>query len=283
TGRGRSSIASISRNAAVQEPTASASERIAAADVTFLFTSWRQPKTKSKRNDSSQGIIRRSRLSSRICSAGPKALRTSAGSRPSAIPSVIWVASSSSISRLTRSPRNRLMARDQNDMSHRPQDSVYRRSHSLPSGLLSGKLPGTLRSQPINAQPLPLVFRNPLGAQPTRFLHSVQGRVKRTFIGPQYVAGTLFDRGHDGIAMESWLAGQDLENQQIKRALEGVGSRHIETSQYRDVRVAKKIAHSRGALSAPEGSLLSCCRLPTDFSEEAKTKGRLSSRGGKPA
>ena len=124
------------------------------------------------------------------------------------------------------------MARDQNDMSHRPQDSVYRRSHTLPSGLLSGKVLATLRSQPIDAQPLPLVFRNPLGAQPTRFLHSVQSRVKRTFICPQYVAGTLFDRGHDGVAMESWLSGQNLENEQIKRALEGVDSTHVEMSQY---------------------------------------------------
>jgi hypothetical protein len=60
----------------------------------------------------------------------------------------------------------------------------------------------------------------------------VQRRVKRTFIGPQYLAGTLFDRGHDGVAMESRLPGQDLENKQIKRALEGVGSGHIKTSQY---------------------------------------------------
>jgi hypothetical protein len=60
----------------------------------------------------------------------------------------------------------------------------------------------------------------------------VQSRVKRAFICPQYLAGALFDRGHDRVAMESWLPGQDLENKQIKRALEGVGSRHIETSQY---------------------------------------------------
>src|SRR5690348_6927529 len=169
-------------------------------------------------------MIRRSRLSSRICSACPKAWRTSAGSRPSAIPSVTWVASSSSISRLTRSPRNRLRARDKSDISHRPQDSVYRRSHSLPAGFLSGKLLGAFRSESIDTQPLPLVSRDPLGAQPARFLHPVKRGIKRTFVCPQYVTGALLDGGHDGVAMESRLPGQDLENKQIKRALEGVGS-----------------------------------------------------------
>ena len=49
TGSGRSSSASISRKADVQAPIARASDRIAAADVTFFFRSCRQPNTASAR------------------------------------------------------------------------------------------------------------------------------------------------------------------------------------------------------------------------------------------
>ncbi|HEV3200722.1 MAG TPA: hypothetical protein VGZ73_22625, partial [Bryobacteraceae bacterium] len=45
--------ASISRNADVQAPMARASDRIAEAEVAFLFMSCRQPKTASARSESS--------------------------------------------------------------------------------------------------------------------------------------------------------------------------------------------------------------------------------------
>jgi hypothetical protein len=57
-GIGRRRRASIRRNADVQAPMASASDRIAAADVTFLFLSCRQPKTASARSESSQVMNR---------------------------------------------------------------------------------------------------------------------------------------------------------------------------------------------------------------------------------
>src|SRR6266545_5866173 len=94
------------RKAEVQAPMASANDRIAAVEVTFRFINWRQPKMTSARWDSSQAMRRRSRLASRICRAEPKAWRTSAGSRPSRMPSARCEPSSSSISRSTRLPRN---------------------------------------------------------------------------------------------------------------------------------------------------------------------------------
>ena len=65
TGSGRSSSASISRKAEVHAPIARASERMAAAEVTFLFLSCRQPKMASARSESSHGDQAESRLSSR--------------------------------------------------------------------------------------------------------------------------------------------------------------------------------------------------------------------------
>src|SRR5215467_6592863 len=72
TGKGRRSIASINRNAEVHAPIARASDKIAAAEVTFLFMICRQPKTASARSESSHERRRISRLSSRSRTGEPK-------------------------------------------------------------------------------------------------------------------------------------------------------------------------------------------------------------------
>ncbi len=77
----------MSRNADVHAPIARASDRIAAAEVTLFFLSCRQPKMASARSESSHGMSRTSRLSSRCRSAEPNARRASAGSRPCSIAS----------------------------------------------------------------------------------------------------------------------------------------------------------------------------------------------------
>ena len=64
-GVGAAAVASMRRNADTQAPMPRPSDRIAAAEVTFLLSSWRQPKTASARRESSQGIRRTSRLCSR--------------------------------------------------------------------------------------------------------------------------------------------------------------------------------------------------------------------------
>jgi hypothetical protein len=46
-GKGRSSKASMRRNADVQEPIARASDKMAAAEATLFFLSWRQPQMAS--------------------------------------------------------------------------------------------------------------------------------------------------------------------------------------------------------------------------------------------
>jgi hypothetical protein len=110
------------RNAVVQAPIARASDRIAAAEVTFLFLICRQPKTASERRESSQGTIRISLLASRCRSGEPNAFLASLGSRPRSIASSICACSSSSISRFRRSPRKTFVIRDHNDISVHPQD-----------------------------------------------------------------------------------------------------------------------------------------------------------------
>src|SRR2546425_1199671 len=120
TGKGRSSRASMRRNAEVQAPIARANDRIAEAEVTLFFLSWRQPKMASARSESSHATTRMSWLSSRCRSAEPNALGASAGSRPCSIASWICDWNSSSISRLKGSPRTAFAMRDQRDMSKHP-------------------------------------------------------------------------------------------------------------------------------------------------------------------
>ncbi len=81
-GRGRSSRASIRRKADIHAPMPKPSDRIAAAEVTFLFASCRHPKTASARSESSQATSRTSRLRSACRIGEPKERRASAESRP---------------------------------------------------------------------------------------------------------------------------------------------------------------------------------------------------------
>src|SRR5579871_4212808 len=182
-GRGRKSKASTSRNAEVHEPIAKASERIAAAEVTRFFLSCCQPKTESARSESSHATTRISRLASRCLSGEPNARRASAGSRPCAAASSKCEASSSSMSRFTRSPRNEFASRVQSDISNRPQNAIHRRRHGSPTLLLRGKLLLARGRQFVDTSPASRVFGDPLGANPTGFLHAVQGGVKRTLLG----------------------------------------------------------------------------------------------------
>src|SRR5260370_2496627 len=193
----------MSRKADVHAPIASARDRMAAAEVTLFFLSWRHPKTASARSESSHGASRMSRLSSRSRSAEPNARRAPAGSRPCSIASSMCEESSSSISRLKRSPRNTLTKRDHNDISDRPQDSIYGRCHGLPARLFCGKLLLARRGQLIDACPPSALFGNPFGADPAGFLHAVQRGIERTFLGAQDFAGPVLDRRHDGVAVQA--------------------------------------------------------------------------------
>src|SRR5215471_14148200 len=234
TGKGRKSSASIRRKDAVQAPMARASDRTAAAEVTFFLRICRQPKTASARRESSHGMRRRSRLSSRRRSAEPSARRASAGSRSSSMASSTCDRSSSSISRLKRPPRRVLVMRDQSDMSDRPQHTVYGGGHLLPARFLAGELVAALGGESIDAQAASLVRGGPFGAEPSGFLHAVKRGIERTLVGAQDVAGAVFDGGHDGVAVDAGLAGQDLQHEEVERPLEGVTFGHIETSQYSD-------------------------------------------------
>src|ERR1017187_2811686 len=230
TGNGRKSRASIKRNADVQAPMPSPKDRIAAAEVIFRFISCRHPKTASARSESSHGSSRMSRLSSRRRNTEPKARRASAGSRPCSIASAMWDWSSSSISRLKPSPRTTFRMRDHNDISHRPQHPSYRGSDRLPARFFGAELFLASRRQLVNAGPPSCVSGDPLGANPAGFLHPVQRRIERTFLGAEHIAGPILDGGHNGIAVEFGAPRENLQNQQIERALERIGFWHTQTS-----------------------------------------------------
>ena len=68
-----------------KRPAAGASDRMAAAEVIFLFFSCLHPNTASVRSESSHGSNLMSRLSSRFRNGEPKALCASSGSRPSSM------------------------------------------------------------------------------------------------------------------------------------------------------------------------------------------------------
>src|SRR5260370_18963573 len=60
----------------------------------------------------------------------------------------------------------------------------------------------------------------------------MQGGIERAFLGAQHVAGCVLDRGHDGVAMQARPLREDLQNQQIERALQGIRFGHTQSSEY---------------------------------------------------
>src|SRR4029453_8544911 len=173
-----------------------------------------------------------SRLASRCRSGDPNAFRASAGSRPSAIASSMWDWSSSSISRMTRPSRRTLVQRDHHDMSHGPEHAIDGGGDRLPARLLAGQLFLARRGQFVHARPPSGVLRNPCCPNPPAFLHAVQRRVERAFLHPEHVAGRFLDRGHERVAVQSWAPREKLQDQEIERALEGVGLWHTQTYIY---------------------------------------------------
>src|SRR5262249_54041320 len=133
---------------------------------------------------------------------------------------------SSSISRLSRSPRSTLVKRDQSDISHRPQNMVHSRSHCLPACLFGGKLLPARRGQFIDSSAATALFGDPFGANPPGFFHPVKRWIEGTFLGAEYVAGYVLNGGHDGVAMRARPAGKDFQDQQVERPLERIGFRH---------------------------------------------------------
>src|SRR5258706_4203041 len=143
-----------------------------------------------------------------------------------------WACSSSSISRVRRSRRKRLTIRNSNDMSGGPQNAVDCGGHGLPAGFFGGELLLSGRGQFINAGAAAAVFHDPFGANPAGFLHAVERGIKRTFFGTEHVQGHVLNRGHNGVAVKARAAREDLQDQQVEGALEGIGFRHTQTSKY---------------------------------------------------
>src|SRR5205823_4282312 len=145
------------------------------------------------------------------CAEYPNARRASSGSRRFAMASAMCDCNSSSMSRLKRSPRKTFAMRDQSDMSDRPQNAIDCRSHRLPARLFGTQLFLARRCEFIDASPPPALFLDPFGVNPAGFLHAMQSRVKRAFLGTEHFAGHRLDGGHDGVPMEARAAGKDLQ------------------------------------------------------------------------
>src|SRR5215469_2742260 len=219
-GSGRQSKASIRRNAATLEPMPRARESTAAADATLLRQSCRQPNFVSETSDSSHPEARIEWLASRACSVEPNARRASLGSRPEATASSMCDCNSSSISRFKRSPRTAFEIRDHKDMSCLPENPVDCQADGQPARLFGAELFLAGGGQFVDACAATRVLLDPLGANPARFLHPIQRRVERTFLGAQHFAGGACDCSHDGVAVEPRAPRQDFEYQQIERTLQ---------------------------------------------------------------
>jgi len=123
-----------------------------------------------------------------------------------------------------------LAMRVHNDMSDRPQNSIYRRSHRLPARFRGCQLLPAGRGEPVDARPPAGILDDPLSADPPGLFHAVEGRIERALLGMEDVAGPVLDGGHDGVAMKARPARKDFQDQQVERALERVGFRHTKTS-----------------------------------------------------
>src|SRR5215472_7148896 len=177
-GSGRQSRASIRRKAATQEPMPRARESTAAADVTLLRQSCRQPRLTSSISDSSHPATRMLWLASRARSAEPNARCTSLGSRPEAMASSMCDCNSSSISRFKRSPCTAFEIRDHKDMLYLPENAIDCQTNGLPARLCHAQLLFACAGQFIDAGATTGVFLDPLGANPPRFLHPIERGVE---------------------------------------------------------------------------------------------------------
>src|SRR5215475_769987 len=179
----------------------------------------------SARKESSHAPTRISWLASRWRKGEPKERWASSGLRPLAIASEICNCISSSISRFSALPRNRFVILRQADISGLPQHTVYGRRHRLPARLFHAQLLPAHRRQFVDSSAPPGLLRNPFRANPARLFHAVQGRVEGALLDSQHLGGNRLDGGHDGVAVQARTSRKDLENQQIERALQGIGFR----------------------------------------------------------
>src|ERR1700761_3047393 len=163
-GSGRQSSASIRRKAATQEPMPRARESTAAADVTLLRQSCRQPNLTSARSEESHWAARMVWPVSRACNEEPNARCASLGSRPEAMASSMCDCNSSSISRFKCSPRTAFEIRDHKDMSCLPEDPIDCQADRLPARLFRGQLLFACGSQFVDPGAATGVFLDPLGA-----------------------------------------------------------------------------------------------------------------------
>src|SRR5579864_3302307 len=145
----------------------------------------------------------------------------------------MWACSSSSISRFKRWPRTAFEMRDHIDISCLPENPVDCQADRLPARFFRAQLLFAGGGQFVDAGPAAGVFLDPLGANPARFLHPVQRRVERTFLGAQHFAGGAGDGRHDGVAVKPRPSRQDFQYQQIERTLQSIGLGHIQMSLYR--------------------------------------------------
>src|SRR5215472_2359300 len=226
----------MSRNAAMHEPMAKANDKRAASDVILFFRSWRKPKMASARRASSQVMSRASRLASRWRKGEPKARCASSGSRPWATASSRWDCSSSSISSVSRLMRNRFVNLRKIDTSGLPEDAIHGGRHSSPPRFFHAQLILAGGGHFVDAGAPAILLGDPLGANPAGLFHAVESWIKGTFLHAEDVGRNVLNGGHDRVAVQAGTAGEDFEDQQVERALQGIGSpQHTQTSKYIDV------------------------------------------------
>lgn len=75
-------------------------------------------------------------------------------------------------------------------------------------------------------------FGSPGGGNMTVDFEAMEGGVDRAFFDAKHFVGDFVDGKHEGVAMQAWALAQNFEEKKVEGALERVGFRHTQESDY---------------------------------------------------
>jgi hypothetical protein len=92
------------------------------------------------------------------------------------------------------------------------------------------------------------VLGDPVGLDPAGLFEAVESGVERTLFDLEDFTGAFNDGGEEGVAVEGGATGEDFENEEVERALEGILFCHV----YSDSLVLSYLSIRRGREKVPK-------------------------------
>ncbi len=83
----------------------------------------------------------------------------------------------------------------------------------MPALFLSGELPLAGGAEGVGADAAAGFTFDPFGPDPTGFFHAMKGWVKRALFKAKNIVRCFANRGHDGVAVETGAAEEQLEDE----------------------------------------------------------------------